>query len=141
MKSAESTILVETYEENGLVTFPIHQPPRQCVLDASKSGAWDIVGGLSLIVRMLRHLDTLGIEEVIVVTGTDRTLDDLLPWRGGFKLSETKISGEMTIASFLLSLPDLDQPFLFMDATHLLDPRLIEALGKRKGTYTSVCRQ
>ncbi|HOI94834.1 MAG TPA: CDP-alcohol phosphatidyltransferase family protein [Syntrophobacter fumaroxidans] len=134
MKPAESTAFATVRVESR--AHPTHDGsvPRQCVLDASGTGAWERVGGISPIARMLYHLDRLGIEEVVVLLSSDRGLKGLETWTGGLRLREARKDAQLSLAGNLLSMARIDRRFLYLDAAHLVDPRLIKALAAASET-------
>ncbi len=108
--------------------------PRQCVLNVAKSGAWETVGGIPLVARMLYHLDKIGIREVFAVSDTNGIPVDLEKWLGGIRLREVRTKPGKDVAAAILAIPDIDRRFLYMDAAHLMDVRLIKALASASDT-------
>lgn len=134
MKPTGSAARAAACAEDTPPPAPFARVPRQCVLDASKAGAWERVGGISLLARMLYRLDKLGVEEVIVVLGVNGVLADLDRWTRRLRLREARKDEGTELARTLLSVAGLDRRFLFLDAAHLMDPRLIETLAAAPDT-------
>jgi len=103
--------------------------PRQAVLNACGTGAWEMVGGIPLVARFLHHLNGLGIEEVILLQESGLGSMDLERWRRRMRLRKVKIDGGKNIAAAILSTPRLAPRFLYLDGAHLMDPRLMAALS------------
>jgi phosphatidylglycerophosphate synthase len=97
------------------------------VLDASRPGAWKKVGGIPLAARSLFHLGKLGTGKALLLLG-ERTQDvDLRPWQTGLELIPVRVT--TSIPETVLSVADPGQVFLYIDASHLIDPRLMGVLA------------
>jgi phosphatidylglycerophosphate synthase len=114
-------------------------PTRQAVLDASQDGAWENVGGLPLIARSLYWMRKLGVEECVVVSSENGAVEKLDKWRGSVALRGTPAQiessarpgerGSVRVPKAIRSLADLDEWFLYIDCSHLIDPRIIQSLA------------
>lgn len=109
--------------------FSPPQAPRQAVLNAASAGAWETVGGIPLAARFLYHLDSLGIEEVILVVEKSRHLVSLRRWQGRMTLREVYLDAGENLASVAHSTARLAPRILYADAAHLMDRRLLAALA------------
>lgn len=128
MKAPARQTLPGTHPHEDLPEVAPQGKPRQAILNACHEGAWEEVGGIPLIARSIHHLGKLGLEEVIVLGGAPHGPMGLNKWLGGMRLRELgKPEGE-TVASAILSIRGLPRPFLYLDAAHLVDVRLLEAL-------------
>ena len=96
------------------------------VLNADDSGAWERVGGIPLVARSLFHLKKLGIKKVILLLRTDHLPEDLRRWQAGLELRVLKAGQDLPAT--ILSIPDRGEYFFYIDAAHLIDPRLLRAL-------------
>jgi phosphatidylglycerophosphate synthase len=96
------------------------------VLNTCHPGAWERVGGIPLTARTLLHLKGFGIKKVILLLGTERIPVDLNKWQGSLLVQPRTANGE--IPTSILSIIDLGPTFVYIDAAHLIDPRLIYAL-------------
>jgi phosphatidylglycerophosphate synthase len=100
--------------------------PPVAILNACRSGAWEKVGGIPLIARTLYHLKEFETKEVVLLLSMDSLPTELEKWQGNFKLQQIKIKED--IPTTILSIANLQQHFLYIDAAHLIDPRLIQKL-------------
>lgn len=100
--------------------------PPVAILNACRSGAWEKVGGIPLIARALYHLKELEIKEVVLLLSMDSLPTELEKWQGNLKLQQIKVKED--IPTTILSIANLKQHFLYIDAAHLIDPRLIQKL-------------
>lgn len=116
-----------------------NSPIRQAVLDASEEGAWENVGGLPLIARSLYWMRKLGVEECVVVSSENGAVERLNKWRGSVALRGTLAQIEsperpgkrrtVSVPKAIHSLSDLDEWVLYIDCSHLIDPRIIQSLA------------
>ncbi len=128
MKASTLQTLPEARLEDDTLKVSPHGKPRQAILDAWHEGAWKVVGGIPLIARTIHHLGRLGVGEVIILLTSDRVPMNLSKWQGGMRLRGARKSGGESTASTILSIAGLDRRFLYLDASHLVDPCLLEAL-------------
>lgn len=103
--------------------------PRQAVVDALRPGAWGLVGGIPLAARTLYHLSKIGMEEVVLLVSADRIVPKLKRWLGRMKVRLVKIDRVGSIPSALLYVSGLAPHFLYVDGSHLVDPRILRALA------------
>jgi len=101
--------------------------PRLAVVNACHPGAWQRVGGIPLVARALFHLKCFGIKRVVLLLKTETTPADLTAWQKNLQLDPLKV-GENILPS-LLAIPGLGESLVYVDAAHLIDPRLIRALA------------
>jgi 1L-myo-inositol 1-phosphate cytidylyltransferase / CDP-L-myo-inositol myo-inositolphosphotransferase len=102
------------------------------ILNACSQGAWKRVGGIPLIARSLFHLNALGLKRLILFWDPSHPPQDLKRWQGGIQLEYKRIDYDLPAA--LLSAADLAERFIYIDAGHLIDPRLLKALLFASGT-------
>jgi phosphatidylglycerophosphate synthase len=100
--------------------------PPLAVLNACHPGAWRKVGGIPLVARALFHLDQFGIKRVALLLKTERIPEDLKPWQKNLRIEPLRVAED--IPSALLALKDPGPSLVYIDAAHLIDPRLIRAL-------------
>ncbi len=104
------------------------------VLDASRPGAWERVGGVPLCGRVLYHLGELNnIERVILLLGPDGVSTSLARWQRGLKVKQI-LAEPGTPAQSLRDIVHGDPSVLYVDASHLIDPRLLRALAAARRT-------
>jgi phosphatidylglycerophosphate synthase len=100
--------------------------PPIVLVNACPPGAWEIVGGISLVTRILYQLDDLGLKRATLVTAGDKDLSDIKRRPKNMEIRWMKTKGE--ILSDLESLTALSERVIYLDAGHLVDPRLLHAL-------------
>ena len=100
--------------------------PFLVVLNACHSGAWQRVGGVSLVARTLFHLNQFGIERVVLLLKTEKIPEDLKAWQKNLRIEPLRLTEDIPTA--LLTLKDPGPSLVYIDAAHLMDPRLIRAL-------------
>ena len=111
------------------------------MIDATLSGAWERVGGIPLIARSLFHLGELQMERVFLLLREDRNPTVLKPWLGSLDMDMVRI-GEKDTPETILALMEPDAPCLFINASHLIDPRLLAALvSASRSTLVCLDRQ
>lgn len=101
--------------------------PPLVVLNACHPGAWQRVGGVPLVARTLFHLNQFGIKRVALLLKTDRIPEDLRAWQKNLRLEPLRVKED--IPGTLLALKDPGPSLVYIDAAHLIDPRLIRALA------------
>ncbi len=106
------------------------------VIDARRPQAWEKVGGIPLPARYLYHFNELGIHRTVIWTGPEQADIRLDRWRKDMELRWVR--SEAALLDEVLELAD-DDRLLYVDAAHLVDPRVLEALAARQRT-TLVCR-
>jgi phosphatidylglycerophosphate synthase len=113
--------------------IPKGLPRSTSILNACSPGAWERVGGVSLAARTLFHLRELGVTRVILLLSSDDRLHpEIRKWQGGLELNQVRVKGD--IPSTILSISGLESPFLYIDTTHLIDPRLINTFLRASET-------
>ena len=100
--------------------------PPLAILNTCTPGAWKEVGGIPLVARSLFHLRALGVTRVILLWDAGHPVASLDKWRGGIQLEAREVTDGLAAA--LRSIAALDDCFLYVDASHLIDPRLFQAL-------------
>lgn len=123
---------VSTTDLNRIKTgkTPHRLPIRQAIVNLCHAGARELVGGIPLAGRTLYHLSKIGIAEAIVLAPDKQCLDDLKPWQGGLQLRQVAPHPQRSNPAVpVLNLPRLQDSFLYIDAAHLIDPRIIRALA------------
>jgi 1L-myo-inositol 1-phosphate cytidylyltransferase / CDP-L-myo-inositol myo-inositolphosphotransferase len=117
---AESDDIDQPSETSGNLDRPL------AILNACPPGAWEKVGGIPLVARTLFHLNRSGVKKALLLIKTEKAPADLKRWQGNVRLEQVTVKEE--IAGALLSAASLDQHYLYVDAAHLIDPRLLHAL-------------
>lgn len=103
--------------------------PSQAVLEALHPGAWQTVGGIPLIARTIYHLQKAGLKEIALLLPSDAEHADLKPWLDGIRVHRIRIDHRHeSIPAAILAKVELDAAFLYIDTSHLIDPRFIETL-------------
>ncbi len=100
--------------------------PPLVVLNACHAGAWQKVGGVPLVARALFHLRQLGMDRVVLLLQVEGTTEDLKAWQGNLRIEPLWVTED--IPTTLLALKDSEPSLVYIDAAHLMDPRLIRAL-------------
>jgi 1L-myo-inositol 1-phosphate cytidylyltransferase / CDP-L-myo-inositol myo-inositolphosphotransferase len=100
--------------------------PTLGILNACSPGAWKRVGGIPLVARSLFHLDALGLERLVLLWNSNCPPQSLEKWQGDIQIESHQVKNGLPEA--LLSIADLAERFIYIDASHLIDPRLLEAL-------------
>lgn len=106
-------------------TADLPSPPL-VLLNVRPPGAWEVVGGIPLVARILYPLEGLGLKKVVFLTDGDKDLSDLKRRPKNIAIQWVKIKGE--IPTDLEPLAALSEHFIYLDAGHLVDPRLLRAL-------------
>jgi phosphatidylglycerophosphate synthase len=96
------------------------------LLNVRPPGAWELVGGITLVARALCHLEALGLKKAVLLTEGDKSLSDIKRRPKNMEIQWVKIKGE--IPTDLEPLAALSERFIYLDAGHLVDPRLLRAL-------------
>ena len=106
----------------------------QAVLFKTPGQTWWRLGGMSLLERNLRLLESAGCETVLILHPADNPLPLLAvprPLGITVEAAEVKVSATNPLAVLhSLEFPEHD-PLFFFDANLLLDPRVLEALKQR----------
>lgn len=110
--------------------------PPLGILNACSPGAWKRVGGIPLIARSLFHLKALGLKRFVLLWDVGHPPQALEPWQGGIQVELRQVKNGLP--EVLLSMADLAEHFIYIDAGHLIDPRLLHALLFAPGT--TLCR-
>jgi phosphatidylglycerophosphate synthase len=100
--------------------------PSLVLLNVRPPGAWEIVGGITLVARILYHLEGLGLKKAVFLTEGDKDLSDIKRRPKNIEIKWVKTKGE--IPADLEPLAALSEHFTYLDASHLVDPRLLRAL-------------
>lgn len=100
--------------------------PPLGILNGCSPGAWKRVGGIPLIARSLFHLKALGLKRLVLLWDVSHPPQDLEPWQGSIWIELMQVKDGLPEA--LLSIADLAEYFIYIDAGHLIDPRLLQAL-------------
>jgi hypothetical protein len=102
-----------------------------CVLNARIPGAWKKVGGIPLIARTLFHLNQLGLKIVVPLWDADHPPQNLKIWQGEVHVESAQV--EVGLPAAILSILNLAKHFIYIDAGHLIAPRLLQALLSASG--------
>lgn len=132
MKVSARQASLGTRPENGLLETPQRGKPGQAILNACSPGAWKRVGGIPLAARSLFHLNALGIKRLVLLWDLDYPPQSLEKWRGDLRIEPLQLQNG--VPDTLLSMADLPECFLYVDAGHLIDPRLLGALMSASAT-------
>ncbi len=100
--------------------------PPLVVLNACHAGAWQKVGGVPLVARTLFHLHQFGMDRVTLLLKTEDPSEDLKAWQKDLRIERLRVTED--IPSTLLGLKNPGNSLVYIDAAHLMDPRLIHAL-------------
>lgn len=100
--------------------------PPLVVLNACSPGAWQRVGGVPLAARTLFHLDQFGIERAVLLLKTEKIPEDLKAWQKSLRIEPLRLTEDIPTA--LLALNNSGPSLVYIDAAHLIDPRLVRAL-------------
>ncbi len=100
--------------------------PPLVVLNACHACAWQRVGGVPLVARTLFHLQQLGMHRVALLLKAEGALGNLKEWQKNLQIEPIRMTED--IPATLLGLKNSGRSFVYIDAAHLMDPRLIRAL-------------
>jgi phosphatidylglycerophosphate synthase len=100
--------------------------PPLAVVNACHPGAWERVGGVPLVARTLFHLNEFGIRRVALLLARNKILADLKKWQRNLQVEPLRLKED--IAKTILTLKNFEPYVIYIDAAHLIDPRLIHAL-------------
>lgn len=100
--------------------------PPLVVLNACHPGAWQRVGGIPLVARTLFHLHQFGMDRVTLLLETEGTPEDLRAWQKNLRIERLRVTED--IPPTLLGLKNPGSSLVYIDASHLMDPRLIRSL-------------
>lgn len=113
-------------EQSILQKMDERMEPPLAVVNACHPGAWERVGGLSLVARALFHLNQFGIRKVALLLTGDKIPADLKNWQGNLRVKPLKLAEG--VPETILALKNFEPSLVYIDATHLIDPRLLHAL-------------
>lgn len=104
-------------------------PSRQvlAVLNASHPLAWERVGGIPLTSRALYPLHDLGVKKVLLLVAVEPLPADLRRWQKGIEIEKILPGKRDPIAAILPRLGK-GESILYIDAVHLIDPRILRSL-------------
>jgi 1L-myo-inositol 1-phosphate cytidylyltransferase / CDP-L-myo-inositol myo-inositolphosphotransferase len=114
------------WERSDRPNTPNRTLPSLAILNACNSGAWKRVGGIPLVARLLFHLNALGLKRVVLLGDSDHPPQSLEKWRGGIQIEYQQV--KKSLPGALLSTLHISEHFIYIDAVHLVDPRLLQAL-------------
>ncbi len=100
--------------------------PPMVVVNACHPGAWQRVGGVPLVARTLFHLDQFGIKRVALLLNAERNPEGLKAWQKNLRVELLRVIED--IPNTLLALKEPGTSLVYIDAAHLIDPRLIRVL-------------
>lgn len=93
------------------------------------------VAGTAIVDTILRALERLGVEEIVVVTGYQaQVLEDYLRARGGFRwrfVHNDRFETTNNILSLQVATPHLQAPFLLVESDIYLDPEVLAPLSQQ----------
>lgn len=95
-------------------------------INASHPGAWEDVGGLPPAVRTLFHLKSFGLKEGFLFQDGPHDLSGFERWVGDLCLRRVSIQEDIWTA--MRPFSGLAEDFLYVDAAHLIDPRILGRL-------------
>jgi phosphatidylglycerophosphate synthase len=96
------------------------------LLNVRPPGAWESVGGITLVERVLYHLEAFGLKKVVLLTEGDKSLSDIKRRPKNIEIQWVETKG--VIPTDLRPLASMSEHFTYLDAGHLVDPRLLHAL-------------
>lgn len=102
-------------------------PPRRAVLDARRAGAWERVGGVPLVGRALFHLREMGLENILLLFPPGRDPKTLAHWVAGLEVEYLEATARFNYPDF--GPAEETDRFLYLDAAHLVDPRILRTLA------------
>jgi 1L-myo-inositol 1-phosphate cytidylyltransferase / CDP-L-myo-inositol myo-inositolphosphotransferase len=119
-------------ERLGHSNTAVKTSPPLGILNGCSAGAWKKVGGIPLLARSLFHLNALGLKRVVLLWDPGHPPQSLEKWQGGIQIELRPVKNDLPAA--LLSLAELAERFIYVDAGHLIDARLLQALFVAAGT-------
>jgi len=102
------------------------------LINACHPGTWGKVGGLPLTIRILFHLNAFGLREGILFVDGARDLTRFRRWLGDLQLRQEILTKDIWKA--MRPFSDLAEGFVYVDAAHLADPRILEHLCTARDT-------
>jgi len=106
----------------------------QAVLFKTPGQEWRWLGGMTLLERNLRLLNSVGVERVLVLHPPGDQLPPLVVPRN-LALEVVRSPLEIATADPLTVLPvlqeELDKPFFLLDVNLLVDPRVLDMMAKQ----------
>jgi phosphatidylglycerophosphate synthase len=102
-------------------------PLRGAVVDARRPGAWERVGGIPLVARGFFHLREMGVENFRLLIPSGRDPHILASWASGAEVQCFESGASFNWGGF--SPRGEAERFLYLDAAHLVDPRILHTLS------------
>jgi phosphatidylglycerophosphate synthase len=102
------------------------------IINASHPGAWEDVGGLPLTIRNLFHLKAFGLREGTLFADGARDLTRFKKWLGNLQLRQEILRENIWTA--MRPFSDRAGNVVYVDAAHLVDPRILEHLCTARDT-------
>jgi len=102
-------------------------PPRRAIVDARRPGAWEKVGGITLAARAFFHLRDMGLKSIHLLFPSGRDPQTLNPWAAGLEVGCTEAGDDFNWPG--PGRAEEGERFLYLDAAHLIDPRILHALA------------
>jgi phosphatidylglycerophosphate synthase len=96
------------------------------LLNVRPPGAREIVGGITLVARILYHLESLGLKKAVLLTEGGKDFPDIKRRSEKIEIQWVETKGDLS--ADLEPLAGLSERFIYLDADHLVDPRLLRAL-------------
>lgn len=87
------------------------------------------MGGIPLIARITYQLRKLEIQEMVILAATKTPVINVDKWQGNMKVQQVRVGENADARAVALPLTSPDSAFLYVDAKHLIDYRLLEALA------------
>jgi 1L-myo-inositol 1-phosphate cytidylyltransferase / CDP-L-myo-inositol myo-inositolphosphotransferase len=119
-------------EQSGCSKTSSNPPSPLGILNACSPGAWKRVGGIPLVARSLFHLNSLGLKRLVLLWDSGHPPQGLEKWEGAIRVELKQVNDGLPAA--LLLTANLAEQFVYIDAGHLIDPRLLRALMLARGT-------
>jgi len=117
---------------------PRHTADPVGIINACRPAAWLNVGGITPAARALHHFHALDLPEVILLHYPEAPVESLGKWQAQARLVPVA-AGELPAT--LAAAAERGERFLYLDASHLCDPRLLEALLAAHGTTACRCER
>ena len=84
----------------------------KAILNACRSGAWEKVGGIPLIVRSLYHIKKIGIKKVAMLLTSQELSLKLKKWQGDLQLQQVTVKED--IPATILSVTGCEKHCLYI---------------------------
>ncbi len=102
------------------------------ILNACHPAAWEQVGGVPLSGRALFHLGGLHIRKVVVLLSVEKFPVELKRWNRNLEVQG--LTAREDLPKTILSIANHEPSLLYIDASHLIDARLLKVLASASET-------